>query len=424
MTGRYPISLGIQHDVFQPYTTECLDTTQHLLPEVVKSNGYATHMVGKWHLGYARWDCFPCRRGFDSWLGYTQGFIEYINHEVFDYVDFMECSDDPVQGLQYKTLEALNGTYSMYVYEERAKDIIEAHNDDKPLFLYLTLQSPHLPYYAPYELTQDCEDVANGLQRCVVQGMVRAIEIVMEGVINKLKSKGMWENTLLIWHSDNGGPDTGFNSNLPLRGFKQYLWEGGVRNPAFVYSPSEKIMPNRGTSNSLIHVSDWFDTIISVSGGWDNWMTTGHVWPNDLDSIDQTRHILYGEEGLRRSVMLHIDPVNKIAGYIRGDYKLLIGDQSNAATCSSSEFYPLDIECLDMSIIQLYNLIEDPGEITDLYEDKQDLANEMIDDLLKYLSHQMPMQCQLPTDSSGNPNTEVPWYLPWDSDSLEYKIQT
>ena len=157
MTGRYPISLGIQHNVFSTWTPECLSPNQQLLPEIIKSNGYATHMVGKWHLGYNRWDCLPCRRGFDSWLGFTQGYIEYVSHECAGYPDFMQCTDNPEDGLQFNTLGELGGIYSMDVYEERAKNIIENHPDDVPLFLYLAQQAPHYPYYAPLRyMDTDC----------------------------------------------------------------------------------------------------------------------------------------------------------------------------------------------------------------------------------------------------------------------------
>jgi len=368
--------------------------------------------VGKWHLGYARWDCMPCRRGFDSFMGYTQGSIEYVSHLVSDYPDFMECSDSPDEGLQFKTLGELEGIYSMDVYEERAKTVIENHDQETPLFLYLAIQAPHYPYYAPVRnMDSDCTG-----DRCTMQGMVRGLEGMLEGVINKMKSVGMWEDTILIFHSDNGALESVVQSNYPLRGWKKYLWDGGVRTAAFVYSPNVEIMPNRGTSsNSLIHVSDWFDTIISMTGGWDKWKAAGKIVPDDLDAIDQSRHILFGEEGVRTNILIHIDPVNQIAAYIKEDYKLLIGNQSNggASGCSSTQFYPMDINCLDMSEIQLYNLINDPSERTDLYEDNPDIAKGMTDELVSYLSHQKPIQCQLETDSNGYPNSDVPWFLLW-----------
>ena len=73
------------------------------------------------------------------------------------YPDFMQCTDDPEDGLQFNTLGELGGIYSMDVYEERAKNIIENHPDDVPLFLYLAQQAPHYPYYAPLRyMDTDC----------------------------------------------------------------------------------------------------------------------------------------------------------------------------------------------------------------------------------------------------------------------------
>ena len=354
----------------------------------------------------------PCRRGFDSFLGLTQSHITYVSHVNSGYPDLMECSDSVEEGLQFKTLGELGGLYSMDICEERAKQIIENHDDeDKPLFLYLAVQAPHSPFYAPLRyMDSECTG-----ERCVMQGMVRAIEALMEGVINKMKSKGMWDDTIMIWHSDNGAPESDFCSNYPLRGYKYYLWEGGVRNPAFIYSPNKDLMPNRGKSNNLIHVSDWFDTIIGMSGGWDNWEAAGKIKPNDLDSIDQSRHLLHGEDGLRTNIMLHIDPIKHIAAYIKEDYKLLIGDQSYSGTCDSNLVYNISIESLDMNNILLYNIVQDPSETTDLWEGGQhdDVGVEMIDDLLVYMSHQKKMLCLLDVDSEAFPSSDVPWFLPW-----------
>ena len=245
--------------------------------------------------------------------------------------------------------------------------------------------------------------------------MIKATEVYIEAVVNSLKMKGMWQDTIMIFHSDNGAPDTDFNSNYPLKGYKSELWEGALRNPAFVYSENEELMPNRGVkSNALIHVSDWYKTIIAMSGGWTNWKAEGNIVPDDLDSIDQSGHILLGEAGPRRNIMLHIDPVKRIAAYIKDNFKLLVGDQDSSATCDSSDFYPLNITSLDLDIIKLYNIMDDPSETTDLWEDYPEIAKNMTEEIKSYLSHQQPMQCQLDAVTGAYPTSEVPYYLPWD----------
>jgi len=410
-TGRYPISLGIQHDVFMTRSEECLTMTQHLLPEIVRSNGYATHMIGKWHLGYPRWDCLPCRRGFDTWMGYINGQTSYLGHYLGNYVDFMKCSDNPDTGLEFNVLSNLAGTYSMDIYQAEALKLIKHHNASQPLFLNLMVQTPHSPFYSPTKyMVEGCYS-----DRCVMQGMMKATEVYMEAVINSLKEKDMWNNTIMIFHSDNGAQESDFNSNYPLKGWKSALWEGGIRNPAFVYSENEQLMPNRGVkSNAHIHVSDWYKTIITFSGGWSNWRAAGKEMPLDLDSIDQSGHILYGEPGPRRSIMLHIDPVMRVAAYIKDDYKLLIGDQDSSATCRSTMVYPMNEMSIDWDIIKLYDVFSDPSETTDVHDDYPSITTVMSEELKSFLNHQKPMQCQLAMVDGAYPNSDVPYYLPWD----------
>ena len=73
-------------------------------------------------------------------------------------------------------------------------------------------------------------------------------------------------------------------SNGHLRGYKYELWEGGVRTVAFMYSPSPSVLPHRGVTDCLVHVSDWYLTLVEVSGGWGAWVESGGVIPSALDS--------------------------------------------------------------------------------------------------------------------------------------------
>lgn len=112
--------------------------------------------------------------------------------------------------------------------------------------------------------------------------------------------------------------------------------------------------------------------------------------------------------------MLHIDPVERVAAYIKEDYKLLVGDQDSSASCDSSEFYPLNVTSVNFDIIQLFNIMDDPSEETDLWGDYPEIAKNMTEELKSYLSHQEPIQCQLEAVTGAYPNSEVPYYLPWD----------
>ena len=415
MTGRYPITLGIQHDVFQPNTMECLNEKELLLPEVLRHNGYATHLVGKWHLGYARWSCMPCMRGFDSAYGYINGKMGYYNHIAGGYYDFYKCAYSHKYGLTWDVLTEDKDIYSVYLYNKRVKKLVEEHDPEKPLFLYLSMQSVHNPYEVP-ERYYKCHNSA----RCTMQAMLSAAEDLLSDVISYYKAAGMWENTILVFHSDNGAPHTGkgYTSNGILRGWKGHLWEGGVRTVAFLYSESDALLKRRGETDCYVHVSDWYSTIVSMSGGWNKYESnTGLQKPSDLDSIDQWDYFTSSEEEdscRRTEIMLHIDPVKRVAAYYKGRFKLLLGPQQDDSKCLTDAAYPLDIGSINLKIKQLFDVYSDPGEEHNIASGNPDIVQELLDDVIEYVSHQNPLQCQLPTIADSYPNSTVPYYLPWD----------
>ena len=224
-TGRFAIALGIDSEVFQPYTKQCLDRDQILLPEVLRENGYATHLVGKWHLGYARWDCMPCTRGFDTAYGYTQGQIDYMTHQYYPsdkYNDFYFCEEDGDE-INWSILPNTTQKYSENLFTSRVKGVVEDHNSSQPLFMLYSMQNVHYPYFAPDSyFNVDCTD--KGDASCVRQAMLNAAQDALSEVIESYKEAGLWNNTLLIVASDNGAGESRFSSNLPLRGWKGSLF--------------------------------------------------------------------------------------------------------------------------------------------------------------------------------------------------------
>jgi len=225
----------------------------------------------------------------------------------------------------------------------------------------------------------------------------------------------MWEDTLMIYHSDNGAPHTDFSSNGDLTGYKASLWEGGVRTVGFMFSENKEIQPIRGFTDCYVHVSDWYQTVITASGGWDAYTNaTGLDMPGELDSVDQFSLLSDNSTCPRKQIMLHIDPVERVAGYLKGKFKLLIGNQDSKSKCVKALFYPLDIGSIDLDIIQLFDIYEDPYETTNIAEQNPGAVDELRSDVLEFLSHQNPLQCQLPTIADSNPCDAVPYYLPWD----------
>jgi len=403
LTGVYPYKFGFQRG-FGPNLPEGLPLDLPLLPELLKGQGYSTHGMGKWHLGFCSDSYTPVRRGFDTFDGL------YVGDE--DDMDEEELSEEAARHLrvdqrqfdrklkrldlfspnnkkkkQKKKLkqplrnpktgnfynQTLQEEFDSLAYAAKAVKLIQKA-DEKPLFLYLALLTKVYP-----DATSKKKDIPmKRLQK--VWEMDQAVEQVVEA----LKSAGRYDNSIIVFISDNGaryidGAEEEANPNYPLKGFKNTIYEGGSLVPGFVHSPLVKGGGRR--HKELLHMVDFLPTLVTLAGG-----TTS----SPVDGLDQWASLSLGLPSPRATVIYNIDDMfvpSLLAGPVlyqkfqiglRGRrYKLVWGQSSMLHRNYRKPQYSKAGVTTEFQGLELYDLQEDPGETRNLATRRRALTQKL-----------------------------------------------
>jgi len=342
----------------------------------LRSGGYRTHMVGKWDAGMATPDHSPKGRGYESFYGYYQHANDYwrkntpltatgeVDNCLNRFVDFSEHNETycgPVTdaySLSDKCREDPNhdpACYEEHLFKERVLRIVDRHDtskEDSPLFLFYSFHLLHTPLQVPpFYLAQIDELVKakggkpfDSANRRLYAAMAAYMDEAIGEMVKALQAKQMWDDTLLIFTSDNGGPiySPGSSNNHPLKGGKYSDWEGGIRTNTFVsggFVPKEK----RGAKHEgIVSVADWYGTLCNLAGvdmkdersEAANGFLKEHGLPllHQVESVDQWGHILAGTNG--RPDAFHVSA----QVVMLWPYKLVTGKQEYSAWTGPS--YP------------------------------------------------------------------------------------
>lgn len=291
-TGRNPIHVNVWNDDLRVSNYSEPEWGQGGIPRSMTglaaklaAAGYASHHVGKWHGGLAHMGSTPVGRGFNSSFGYLGAVNDYFDmqaweqcpeHELtqdlwfqngsvagpaFDRVNRRDC----VPGQQNTT----GCVYEEFLFRAQALSLIASHDPATPLFLNYAPHLVHAPMQAPDSYLKKFSFIPDKT-RATYAAMVNMLDDVVGDVADALKARGMWEKTIFLVWSDNGGPiytngSAGAN-NFPLRGGKVSNWEGGVRTNAFL---SGGLVPQgkRGTvHDDLIACWDWYSSFCELAG--------------------------------------------------------------------------------------------------------------------------------------------------------------
>ena len=232
LTGRYSQRFGYERNVlYIPGDEQMgLSLEEETMADVLGRAGYATMLVGKWHLG-AHPNLHPLKRGFKEFFGFLGGGHQYFPKE-WTISDPLSVMDEPGS---YKTKLNRGNTvveekeYITDAFSREAVSFLD-RNASKPFFLYLTYNAPHTPLQAPEQYLSRFSHIADK-KRSTYAAMVSAIDDGVGKILDKLKETGQEKNTLVFFLSDNGGPVENGSSNGNLTGRKGSLFEGGIRVP-------------------------------------------------------------------------------------------------------------------------------------------------------------------------------------------------
>lgn len=355
LSGKYPDRVGVPGLIrFHPENNwGYLDPKTILLPQKLKEANYHTAHIGKWNLGLESPN-LPNQKGFDLFHGWLEDMMD-------DYVikrrhgeNFMRLNDEVIDPPGHAT--DLFTAWAVDYISEQAKD-------DRPFFLYLAYNAPHFPVQPPKEWSDKVRQRDPGLpdKRSNLIAFIEHLDDGIGKVITSLKESGQYENTIIIFTSDNGGHLPDLANNGPLRDGKQSMYEGGLRVPTLVSWPGH-ITP--GSSTNQVNVSmDIYPTLLQLAGVENSQTIEGRSFLNTLlgNSVAEEERVLYftrREGGLTYG--------GKAYHALRmGDWKLL----------QNSPYQPME----------LYNLKTDPKEENDLIKLETEVYKKMNSILMQHI---------------------------------------
>jgi arylsulfatase A-like enzyme len=337
ITGRYQQRVGLEY-VLTPATAERgLAVSETSVARMLKDNGYATAVFGKWHLGY-RPEFSPNAHGFDEFFGFLGSDIDHYAHRRIDGTPDLWENTRPVQRTGYMT----------DLITDRAVSFINRHRRD-PFFIYVAYNAPHWPFQPPGrpDDIRTAQTWLNG-NRGDYALMVQSIDSGVGRILQALDRHGLAKDTLVIFTNDNGGER--YSRNEPFFNRKFTLWEGGIRVPCIMRWPGQ--LPAGAVSDQAAITLDMTATILAATD-------TEPPEERPLDGINLLP-ILQGKEA----------PVLRTL-FWRTNQEFPIPSRQRKAVRHGDWKYVQD------TFEMLFDLRHDPGERTDLSYQHPEVVQEL-----------------------------------------------
>lgn len=359
LTGRYSIRAGVPSNVSSRPGRAGMPSSEITIAELAKTRGYATALIGKWHLGFSD-GTRPNDQGFDLFFGFHAGCIDYYSHMFY--------WQEPHHHDLYRNREEIReeGQYMTDLITRESISFIEAHRDT-PFLLYAAFNAPHYPMQSPQRF-RDMYSHLPPLRRDYA-ALVAGLDESIGRIVQTVDKAGIAKETLYFFASDNGATielrgNGGGGSNAPFRAHKSSLFDGGTRLPAIISWPGQ--IPSGAVRDQLSCVTDVFPTVAEMIGAElpKDRVIDGRSWRAMLKDANAPGH--------ERLCWKH-GPQSAIR---EGRWKLTV---NGLDTAEGGKKTPLTGE----DQLFLADLQEDPAEIKNLRHEHPQLA-ERLHETLKH----------------------------------------
>lgn len=398
LTGRYNWRSKLKYNVLSGYSNHLIEQGRTTVASMLQKNGYKTYAVGKWHLGMdfakkpddnieqfflgpenvfthlndgidysKKIECSPNTNGFD---------YSFVMPSSLDIPPYVYVENDHVTAIP-DHIESCVGRASTFrtgptapdfvhedaldVFTEKALEVLDKQNDD-PFFLYFPLTAPHTPIMpsAPYQGASKTNDYGDFVVQC---------DAIVGKIIAKLKEKGIYENTMLVFTSDNGCSPTakydelakfGHNPSYIFRGKKADIHEGGHRIPLLVQLPDS--LPKGKKCNETVCLTDFIATVADIIG-------VEFKDEEAVDSVSNLPLLLNPEGDAVREYTVHQSCDGSLA-IRKGKYKL--------ALCpATGGWRPMEGVTDETPKYQLFDLENDICETTNIINEEPKVYEEL-----------------------------------------------
>jgi arylsulfatase A-like enzyme len=367
ISGRYQQRYGIEAPLANAARAgdRGLPALGHSLPQLLKNHGYATALIGKWHLGYVE-EKSPSAHGFDYFFGLKSGYHDYYTHRDGEGEADLWENDTAIEA----------GGYTTDLVTERAARFIDEHKSE-PFFLDVAYTAPHWPYQVPGNASVAPDNARHVMPhdpatstRSDYVAMVEHLDGQIGELLAAIERAGIAEDTIVVFTNDNGGE--WLSSSAPLFGRKWTVFEGGIRVPAIVRWPGR--IAAGSVSDQVGITMDLTASILAITGAGVpadaqlEGIDLFPVWEGRAPQIERTLFWRSGSGAAKQTAVR------------RGDWKLVV----------------------DGPHTYLFNLRTDLGERNDMAKWRQDVAQELYP-LLTSWEALVDAEAKALTASSGAP---------------------